>query len=636
MDRYRGRRSPPPRPRERDDHPNVEYFGSGESYRPGGATGEGPYRPPMRERPAADSWSADRGDGRRDDRRDDRREREEVDSYIPVTSSRAAPVRPRSRSPAFRRRSRTPPAPNNRGREDLFANRRSPVRRYSPRRSPPPRRRSRSAYGARPRSPPPDTKRYRDFSPDPSRRSPKRERRISPDRSRFERDRPRSPIRRGFSPEPDREPARGGESYRPRSRSPPPRRRPVDNWRRSPSPRNLNSGAASNNTSRRSSPPIHPDRLSLTGSIPSRSPAYPARGQYDRADSASYRGRSPPIAPTGPAGDTYERGRPRAVSPPREDVRSNGQPAPIQPPSGPSSYRNGNYGYDRPPPTGPSRGFNQSGQTQASPPTGPASSTMSMSAHNRGGGGAGTLGAPTRPRGAPGPGRFDGPPPRDFTSPPMRGGRGSLTYRGPGPFGPRGGGYGGRGDFGGGGSKGDFGGGPGRGDYGGSHRGSGGAGFGRGAAGGGGVGGPGGQASGSVSGNGEPAPSFPFRGNNNNSSSTTYPRTQRFNNTNNNSTNVSMNTVQHHLTTNEKIVPGGKLLPSGLPPDQEKRIKMLEAEAERMRSEIAEKQRSKREVLGEWEVRERESERETLRSELAEAHLQQLMEPEDGLGRAAF
>ena len=90
------------------------------------------------------------------------------------------------------------------------------------------------------------------------------------------------------------------------------------------------------------------------------------------------------------------------------------------------------------------------------------------------------------------------------------------------------------------------------------------------------------------------------------------------------------------MTTNEKIIPGGKLLPSGLPPDQEKRIKLLEAEAERMRSEIAEKQKLKREVLNEWEVRERESEREALRSELAEQHLQQLMEGEDGIGRAAF
>lgn len=63
---------------------------------------------------------------------------------------------------------------------------------------------------------------------------------------------------------------------------------------------------------------------------------------------------------------------------------------------------------------------------------------------------------------------------------------------------------------------------------------------------------------------------------------------------------------------------------------------MLEAEAERMRSEIVEKQKSKREVLDEWEIRERESERESLRSELADAHLQQLMEGEDALGRAAF
>lgn len=55
-----------------------------------------------------------------------------------------------------------------------------------------------------------------------------------------------------------------------------------------------------------------------------------------------------------------------------------------------------------------------------------------------------------------------------------------------------------------------------------------------------------------------------------------------------------------------------------------------------MRSEIAEKQKFKREVLNDWEVRERESEREALRTELAEQHLQQLMEGEDGIGRAAF
>ncbi|KAK5311251.1 hypothetical protein LTR93_011787 [Exophiala xenobiotica] len=48
-------------------------------------------------------------------------------------------------------------------------------------------------------------------------------------------------------------------------------------------------------------------------------------------------------------------------------------------------------------------------------------------------------------------------------------------------------------------------------------------------------------------------------------------------------------------------------------------------------------QKNKQEILNdEWDVRERESEWESLRSELAEAHLQQLMEGEDGIGRAAF
>ncbi|KIW80781.1 hypothetical protein Z517_07398 [Fonsecaea pedrosoi CBS 271.37] len=558
MDRYRGpRRSPAPRDRghrERDSHPDVEYFGEGESYRPGGAGGDNSYRPPNRDRErdrdrfAADSWTADRRDGRREERRDD------IDSYVPNTSARA--TRPRTRSPAFRRRSRTPP---NR-REDLFANRRSPIRRYSPRRSPP-RRRSRSPPGARTRSPP-DTKRYREFSPDPARRSPKRERRNSPERNRF--DRERSPVRN--SP-------RGGESYRPRSRTPP-RRRQHDNWvRRSLSPRD--SGPASHNTSRRSSPPVHPDRASLTGSQP-RSPPHLTRDQYDSADAASFRGRSP-AATSATGGEP--RPRETDVSTPRDEVHANGGTR--QPPSGPSSYRNGTY--ERPPPTGPSRSFSQPIQ---SPPTGPAAS-MSISAHNRGGG-ASALNAPTRPRGSVG--RFDGPPSRDFSAPPVRG-RSGLPFRGPAPYGPRGGSYGRGSDF----SSSN------RAEYSGgsSYRG----GFGRG---------------GSVGGE----PTFPFRGNN--SSSMTYPRTQRF------------NSVQQHLATNEKIVPGGKLLPSGLPPDQEKRIKMLEAEAERMRTEIAEKQKLKREVLNEWDVRERESERDSLRSDLAEQHLQQLMEGDDGIGRAAF
>ncbi len=113
----------------------------------------------------------------------------------------------------------------------------------------------------------------------------------------------------------------------------------------------------------------------------------------------------------------------------------------------------------------------------------------------------------------------------------------------------------------------------------------------------------------------------PFRSHNN-SSSTTYPRTQRFNST------------SQHLAGGEKIIPGGKLAPSGMTPEQEKRIKQLEEAAEKMRDEIEEKQKSKREGLREWDVRQRESEREGLRSELAERHLEKLTEGEDGAGAA--
>jgi len=214
-----------------------------------------------------------------------------------------------------------------------------------------------------------------------------------------------------------------------------------------------------------------------------------------------------------------------------------------------------------------------------------------MSAHNRGG-----LAVPTKPRGS-GFGRHEGSS-RDFTPPPIRG-RGSLTYRAPSaprsssysdapPSGPRAGGYG-RGDFTG---RGDYGGG--RGDYGGGYRG----------------------------GHGRGEGAFAFRGSSN-SSSTTYPRTQRF------------NTVQQNLATTEKIVPGGKLLPSGMGAEQEKKLRTLEEEAERLRQELAEKQKVKREAINEWEVRERESERDALRSELAEESLQKLQEGENG-GMAAF
>ncbi len=81
-------------------------------------------------------------------------------------------------------------------------------------------------------------------------------------------------------------------------------------------------------------------------------------------------------------------------------------------------------------------------------------------------------------------------------------------------------------------------------------------------------------------------------------------------------------------------MPGGKLLPSGMTLDQERRAKQLEVEAEKLREMIEEKQKSKREALREWEVRERESSRESLKSELAEKHLEKLTEGEDGAGAA--
>lgn len=109
-----------------------------------------------------------------------------------------------------------------------------------------------------------------------------------------------------------------------------------------------------------------------------------------------------------------------------------------------------------------------------------------------------------------------------------------------------------------------------------------------------------------------PPPDFALRANNNTSSSGTYPRTQRFNST------------QQYLQTQEKIVPGGKLLPSGLSTDQEKKMRQLEADAERLRADIEEKQAGKREAMNEWDVRERESERDAYRSELAEESLKKL------------
>ena len=106
----------------------------------------------------------------------------------------------------------------------------------------------------------------------------------------------------------------------------------------------------------------------------------------------------------------------------------------------------------------------------------------------------------------------------------------------------------------------------------------------------------------------------------NNSSSTTYPRTQRF---------------TTHLSGVPAIVPGGKLAPSGLDPEREKRIAQLESDSKRLMEAIEEKQKAKREGLRDWERTERERKREGLKSELAEEALER-MQGETSTTGAAF
>lgn len=92
------------------------------------------------------------------------------------------------------------------------------------------------------------------------------------------------------------------------------------------------------------------------------------------------------------------------------------------------------------------------------------------------------------------------------------------------------------------------------------------------------------------------------------------------------------------MNTLERIVPGGRHTPgaNGLSVDQERRMRQLEEDADRIRAEIAEKQKTKREALREWDVRERDSEIAGLRSQLADEHLRALGEEDVGMVGAAF
>ena len=512
-------------------------------------------------------------------------------------SASRAVDRPRSRSP--RRRSRSPALRGNyRGGNDIgvgyrgggyrvdrggsFRGRaRSPPHGYSPRRDAPPTRsppRSRRfsgspMNGARPRSPF-ITKRGREPSPidDFRQRSPpfaKRERFASPTRERFE--------RRAHSP--------------PRDNGPPPRFPRENNYRPAPRDRSRSPVRRSEHvsrvvtpiSSRRSSPPIHPDRLALAGSG-THSPPHRSR-QPLPPPSPIYRDRSPPrpvYTPQKPMSPMREqipfRSPPsrRHESPPRErhDFRNDSTPktwshAQMVGPPG-HGYPNG---LSRGPPNGPS-GPHYNGLYFRHTPSEPPSAPISMSAHNRPSS-ATLLSAPTRPRGglsyhadSPRGSPYGGPPHR-------RGHPGQYLYHGPPrsaqhnprdsprdgprdvpPSGPRA-----------------------------PHP--------------------------PHSIHNGPAPFDsrpPFRSNN--SSSTTYPRTQRFS--------------QYLPDSTPSIVLGGKLAPSGMDAGAERRLAQLEEDKRKLLEQIEEKQKAKRAGLREWDKTERETKREGLKSELAEGHLERI------------
>ncbi|RMZ82790.1 hypothetical protein DV738_g1626, partial [Chaetothyriales sp. CBS 135597] len=144
-------------------------------------------------------------------------------------------------------------------------------------------------------------------------------------------------------------------------------------------------------------------------------------------------------------------------------------------------------------------------------------------------------------------------------------------------------------------------------------------------------------------------PAFPFRGSSN-STSRTYPMTQRFNNPSTSHTNSSTagggaSAGATTATTTTTITPSASNTASATtttntattPSNHEQKLKHLEAEAERMRAELREKQARVRDSLAEWDVRQRESAREALRSELAENNLRSLeADGDDAMDVAAF
>ncbi|KAI9671134.1 MAG: hypothetical protein M1817_003641 [Caeruleum heppii] len=259
----------------------------------------------------------------------------------------------------------------------------------------------------------------------------------------------------------------------------------------------------------------------------------------------------------------------------------------MQEPNG-HGYRNGSSGDSRRAPSGEEM-MSRNGNSTTAPP--------SMSAHNRPGS-VSVLSAPTQPRGGPGP-----PPRRDnpYPTPPSSGFRRGPAPHHPPPIHPRGS------------QAGPPSGTPSLDSPGPSSGGI--------------PTGP--RSSHAPSGHHHHHPHHPsshgpaaagaFRGSHN-SSSRTYPLTQRF---------------AHHLRDLPSVIPGGKLLPSGVPANVAEKLAKLEQDKKRLEQELMEKEEKLRGGLRTWERLERESARDGLRSELAEGQVG-ILSGESGMGGAAF
>lgn len=92
----------------------------------------------------------------------------------------------------------------------------------------------------------------------------------------------------------------------------------------------------------------------------------------------------------------------------------------------------------------------------------------------------------------------------------------------------------------------------------------------------------------------------------------------------------------NHLAGLCPLVPGGRLLPSPLELNMEKRLSQLDVDRVRLFEQITESQRHKRISVRDWDRLDRESSICALKSELAEGHLQCIADNESVHGAAIF